>query len=196
MNLSPIVVDPAEAEAKVREYEALVAGERTAEDVAIAQAYRAAARGLPLISLKQVIGAGGMHEDGLPRLAIARAGTRECWVTARSGGTILYRDGESANNRGALVGRHTVRVPVALPWRSGLRWRGKAPVPLIPPNIRPRLRRLAGFHILWEVEAWEPVPSRDPALLRHICGDLWSVVAVWDLTDLEALVLSQTPGAV
>jgi len=27
--------------------------------------------------------------------------------------------------------------------------------------------------------------------LRHIRGDLWSVVAVWDLTELERLVLSQ-----
>jgi hypothetical protein len=31
----------------------------------------------------------------------------------------------------------------------------------------------------------------DPALLRHIRGDLWAVLAVWNLTDLERYVLSQ-----
>jgi hypothetical protein len=41
------------------------------------------------------------------------------------------------------------------------------------------------------VEEWTRVPPRDPALLRHIRGDLWVVLAVWDLTDLERLVLSQ-----
>ena len=32
---------------------------------------------------------------------------------------------------------------------------------------------------------------RDPALLRHVRGDLWAVLSVWDLTDLERMVLSQ-----
>ncbi|MGH3300400.1 MAG: hypothetical protein ACRDOK_01755 [Streptosporangiaceae bacterium] len=34
------------------------------------------------------------------------------------------------------------------------------------------------------------VPPRDPALLRWIRGDLWAVVAQWDLTELERAVLS------
>lgn len=29
----------------------------------------------------------------------------------------------------------------------------------------------------------------DPALLKHIGGDLYAVVATWDLTDLERAVL-------
>ena len=45
---------------------------------------------------------------------------------------------------------------------------------------------MRGFHVLWEVESWTPEPPRDPALLRHLRGDLWSVLAVWDLTELAA----------
>jgi len=33
-------------------------------------------------------------------------------------------------------------------------------------------------------------PPRDPALIRHIRGDLWAVLAVWDLTELERAVLA------
>ena len=88
-------------------------------------------------------------------------------------------------NRGALIGKHTVRVdrvPGRPPQanRSADTWR--TIVPLIPPRHRPSQRRVRGFHILWEVEAWTPTPSKDPALVRHIRGDLWSVVATWDLS--------------
>jgi hypothetical protein len=88
-----------------------------------------------------------------------------------------------------------VRVPLAAddlpsiwtrPWGAA-----RTVVPLIPPKLRPKPRRLRHCHILWEVEAWAPVAPRDPALLRHIRGDLWAVLAVWDLTELERMVLSQ-----
>ena len=46
------------------------------------------------------------------------------------------------------------------------------------------------FHILWEVEQWDPTPPVDPALVRHIRGDLWAVIAMWDLTELERAVLA------
>jgi hypothetical protein len=72
-----------------------------------------------------------------------------------------------------------------------MRTRAGTIVPLIPPRLRPRKHRIRGFHILWEVDSWTPLPSKDPALLRHIRGDLWSVVATWDLTELEMAVLSQ-----
>jgi hypothetical protein len=40
-------------------------------------------------------------------------------------------------------------------------------------------------------EGSTPRPPGDPALLRPIGGDLYAVEAVWDLTELEQLVLSQ-----
>jgi hypothetical protein len=192
MNLSTIVVPEEEAKAKLAEYEAVVREERTAEDDAIAQAYRAASRGLPVIRLTEVIAAGGTFaDDGLPRLAIARAGWRECHVRySYDGPAWLYGDESWPQHRGALVGKHTVRVPigenVTHPRRPG-----RAPVPLIPPRYRPRRPRWWNCHILWELDAWQPDPARDPALIRHIRGDLWTVLAVWDLTDLERAVLAQ-----
>src|SRR5438046_3023240 len=37
---------------------------------------------------------------------------------------------------------------------------------------------------------WQEMPPEDPALLKHIGGDLYAVVAVWNLTELERAVLS------
>lgn len=196
MNLLTLEVTEEEARAKLDEYKTALESERTAEDEAIAAGYRAAARGLPVILLSHVMSAGGWFDNGLPRLAIARADATQCWVSV--GGhmaderTLMFRDTEFATNLGALVGRHTVRVQVPAPI-GGRRsqWRGHTTVPLIPPRHRPKRGRLRTHHVLWEVEAWDPTPPRDPALVRHIRGDLWAVVATWDLTDLERAVLSQ-----
>lgn len=64
-------------------------------------------------------------------------------------------------------------------------------VPTIPPRLRPP-HNLSGYHILWEAE-WgqeDVLPPGDPALLRHLGGDLYAVLAVWDLTPLERSVLA------
>lgn len=52
------------------------------------------------------------------------------------------------------------------------------------------------FFILWEVENWSDrpltaVPDRDPLLLKHISGDLYTVEAAWDLTDLEQAIMAR-----
>ena len=63
-------------------------------------------------------------------------------------------------------------------------------VPLIPPRFRPSNNDLHRYHILWDVQgAWEAEPPKDPFLLSRIHGDLFAVLAVWDLTELERAVL-------
>lgn len=189
MNLTTIEMPVEEAKERLREYEEALRDQRTAEDEGIAMAYRAAARGMPVIQLSRCIEAGGFFDNGLPKLAIARANATTCWVRVRSGeDALVYADKQFAENRGSLVGTHTVRVPVPIEWRK---WAsGSTVVPLIPPKHRPKRTRISNFHILWEVEEWTRVPPVDPALIRHIRGDLWSVVATWDLTEIERAVLS------
>jgi hypothetical protein len=194
MDLPTIEVTEEEASAKLAEYEKMLTEERTAEDEAIAQAYRAAKRGLQVVRLTEAIKMGGWFDrDGLPRIAIAGAMWPECFVSWSGDDLIFSDNGGWSRNQGALVGRASVRVPmrdVAIPtvrhWR-----RGQAPIPLVPPRHRPKLRRLRHCHVLWEVDAWNSVPAKDPALLRHIRGDLWAVLAVWDLTELERAILAQ-----
>lgn len=193
MELETLGIGPAEAREKLAEYEEALRGRHSAEDAAVAAGYRAAASGRAVISLSRTVAAGGFHDSGLPRIAVIGAGAAECFARW-DGSALVFSDRDDWRaNRGALVGAHSVRVPLAgddLPQR---RWRvaGSAMVPLVPPAHRPPPRRLRHCHILWEVEEWKPVPPRDPALLRHIRGDLWAVLSVWDLTELERLVLAQ-----
>jgi hypothetical protein len=195
MELDTIGISPGEARAKLEEYtEAVKADGGNPEDQALAAGYRAAAAGRPLISLSRAVGRGGWHENGLPRIAVIGAEAAECTVRW-SGADLVFTDGHGQGNRGALVGRHSVRVPVAGDDQPGPHpyWTsGRAPVPLIPPAQRPRRpRRLSRCHVLWEVETWTRTAPADPALLWHIRGDLWAVLSTWDLTELERLVLMQ-----
>jgi hypothetical protein len=193
MNLPTIEVSEEEATAKLAEYEEALKHERSAEDEAIAQAYRAAKRGLQVVRLSQAVAMGGFFDNhGLPRIAIARADAEQCFASW-SGDDLIYAENDRWYSHSALVGAHHVRVPmrdVAIPTVRSWR-RAQAPVPLIPPKQRPKRYRLHRCHVLWEVDAWTQVPARDPALLRHIRGDLWAVLAVWDLTDLERAILGQ-----
>jgi hypothetical protein len=69
-------------------------------------------------------------------------------------------------------------------------WRTSAPVviPHVPAEYRPANPR--GHFILWEQEFTERIlRPRDPALLEHVVGDVYVVLATWDLTELEAAAL-------
>jgi hypothetical protein len=188
------LISPDEATERLAAYEAQLTSERTAEDDAIRAGYRAAARGLPVIHLPNTIAAGGSFSNGLPRLAVVRADASECFVAV--GGPWAHTDrityADRSDDRGrAAVGAYRVQVHVPAPATvTNRQWRGRTVVPSIPPNVRPRRHRLHLFHILWEVEQWDPTPPVDPALLRHLRGDLWTVHATWDLTELERAVLA------
>jgi hypothetical protein len=196
MDLAVIPISKDEAVAKLDEYASMIYEERTAEDDAIAAGYRAAARGLPVIDLPRSVASGGLHDNGLPKIAVVRADATTCFARW-SGNDVIFADRDDWHvNRGALVGAHSVRVPFAgdeLPgWQARSRWRsGSTMVPIIPPDCRPKPRRMRRCHVLWEVESWTQTPPYDPALLRHIRGSLWAVLAEWDLTELERLVLTQ-----
>lgn len=195
MELPEMAVDPAEVEEKLAEYESVPAEQRTAEDTALRTGYRAARRGRAVISLPRAVAAGGFHDSGLPRLAVVRATATECYAWwDRS--ALIYASDEFADNRKALVAKRTVRVPMSgddLPARRpGSGWnRGRTLVPLVPPACRSYWPGMRSCHILWEVEEWELVAPRDPALIHHLLGDLWEVLSTWNLTDLERAVLSQ-----
>ncbi len=89
---------------------------------------------------------------------------------------------------GTLVPPRTVEEYYREPWYG--EWH--ASLPFIPPAYRPPLR-IENYHLLWEAE-WRKGAGpqrRDPILLRRVSGDLFAVVAAWDLTDVEKLVLAR-----
>jgi hypothetical protein len=194
MELSTIEMPKELAEERLKAYRELLKTERTQQDERIARGYRVLARGLPIIELSKSVMAGGFFDNGLPKIAIARANSQDCWVHFEIDDLIYSIDSaQRRNSREMLVNSSTVRVHVPeRPTAPGRRsYSGHTIMPIIPPEHRPKRNRLHLFHILWEVEAWDLTPPRDPALLQHIGGDLWSVVAAWDLTELERAILQR-----
>lgn len=161
-----------------------------AEDEALMAGYRLIASGKPVISLAATIGAGGYDAAGYPRVAIARAD--QVHVEVRFSGDDASFEPVMWGQRAASK-FFTVPMPHWEPPAPGaFRERMVADVPRVPAWLRPA-GDLSRYATLFEASWRRPAVNRrrigDPALLRPLGGDLYAVVAVWDLTPLERAVL-------
>ena len=188
MDLHRITMDQEAARKAFRAQRRVFRPGPNGEEAQLRDGYKAMARGQQLISLSAAMRSAGIDEQGLPRLAICRSDAK--WVyshgVAHDGGAVFRMDKVAADRdpgRRVKVAPGTFPTPRRVNWQS---W--AAMVPSIPAPLRPK-GRLQDYYTLWDVD-WHLVPPEDPALLRHIGGDLYAVVAVWDLTPLERAVLS------
>lgn len=196
METTHIALDRGEAEKLWRKYKEHRAYSEPI-DAEVMRAYQLLAKGRLIIKALESVVAAGVGEDGLPKLALCMATAKNCFLNRGANGSAVMA---ASNNWRATNNRHAWRdgsfkfPPNSFPlvWGGGSRRSSSdhvAQLPLIPLHLRPR-RGLANYHILWEAE-WEPVPPRDPYLLRRIGkADLWLVVAHWDLTEVERAALS------
>jgi hypothetical protein len=70
----------------------------------------------------------------------------------------------------------------------------RAPAPVIPPQHRPTLP-LSQHWLLWHVEEWKRVAPVDPMLILPFgANGLGVVVAHWDLTPVERMVMGALLG--
>lgn len=179
-------------------------------DTEMARAYKQLADGVTLLRLAETIRAGGLVERptgwgkgytaALPKLAVVRADARRVYTLGVTrAGTVTFSAALTPEWRQLSEARdNIVRVTGAFDEgeyksrQTGSNTIWSALTPTVPPKYRPE--NLSSYHVLFEVEDWqrEPQPpGRDPALLKHVGGDLWAVLATWDLTELEAAVLGQ-----
>lgn len=186
MQTTPIVLDRAKARELFRAYKAHQ-HYSAPMDREIQRTYQLIAQGRVVIRALESIKQAGLNEQGLPKLAIARATADSAYLTLGSQGGAIFADAERYQN-------HHRNMYLRLPDGSftGVKhnWRPhRAIMPVIPIHLRPK-RGLANYHVLWEAE-WLPIPPRDPLLLRRIGkGDMWLVVAAWDLTEVERAALA------
>lgn len=160
----------------------------TPMDQEVRRAYQLLAQGRLIIKALESIKAAGVNDDGLPNLAICRADQTRCrWEPNWQGGAGMMVPETSRR------WRHSHAFDQKFIFTKWPEIRGRADavaiVPTVPLHLRPK-RGLQNYHILFEA-IWEPVPPRDPYLLRRIGkGDMWLVVVAWDLTEIERTALA------
>jgi hypothetical protein len=202
MHVETITMDRDIARQKFEQYRAAVRRRADATDRILMRTYKQLAEGRSIINLVDVMKEAGVDELHRPSFAIARADAAHVWFTKTSQ---YLRFSTYAGPAEYRAKRHNIEFsPNLWPECSNQCYiinphikhprRLRAMVPLIPPHLRPS-NALSNYHILWDVKgAWEEVPPRDPFLLKRIEGDLYAVLAVWDLTDLEMQVLKGVRG--
>jgi hypothetical protein len=188
MKVETLKMDPNAAREAWRKYQSHVHHQSPA-DAEIAAIYKRIAQGKTVIRALESIRNAGVNEQGLPKLAIARADARSVFLNYRDDRVQFSPSDWYEWNRRRLGKRARV---VDLDWPGWVPVKGRhtfeAVVPIIPVHLRPK-RGLANYHILWEAE-WTKRYPVDPYLLRRFGGDAWLVVAAWDLTDVERAVMS------
>lgn len=207
MDVAKIALDQEKAQELYQKYR-LHQHYETDMDREIKRAYKEIARGKVVIQAIESIKRAGVDAKGLPKLALASAMASHCWIERKANGSLTMRDREQEWSRGKrklIADFHAAEFtfppesfPIQLAWDKDpskrYKYRAnasqhKAAMPIIPIHLRPK-RGLQNYHVLWEAE-WEPIPPRDPYLLRRIgTADLWLVCAAWDLTDVEMAAMA------
>ena len=208
MDLQTIELPRAEARERFVEYRRAVHQRHDAEDEAIMRGYRAMAKGSALISLQAAISAGGVDEHQRPRIAVGKATAEKVFLERRGAdGSVMFSTKLERASNNAIDVRPFPAGTLPSIDLDGVDWSQREAKGVVQggwngtrfsvmPNVPPRFRPAKGLHlydVLFEVDEWAkeaPPVTKDPALLRHLAGDLYVVCAVWDLTELERLVLA------
>lgn len=170
----------------LREYQ-LHRDRATPIDDEIARTYRLISQGKVVIQALESIRAAGLDATNKPKLAIARADAKRCRYQGWQDGRVNFRNPDKGWTARTC---HFEFPPGSFPG-CDTKWSDEyhSIVPMIPLKFRPETS-LEKYHILWEAE-WSRVVPVDPMLLRRLGkGDLWLVVAAWDLTPVERAALA------
>jgi hypothetical protein len=180
------------------------------EDIVMMESYRAMAKGQRIINVANAIrGAALDLEKYLPVLAIARADWVNCHLrfdTSPPFNNVVFSESPWLNtNWRSNAAKRYIDPKKVIPFMSSIfgaeltnaEWRKgrnlpvantqRAVVPTIPVHLRPA-GDLSEYFILFEAE-WDKHAPPDPLLLKHVGGHMYSVLAQWDLTDVEKAVL-------
>lgn len=208
MKYLPTFESGVDAEELTAQREKFEAAATTPEDQRVLAAYRALEEGRQMVSLSEALARGQLRNDRMPNLAVLRADLSQVRVRSDSNGTLRFSDprpvaeGWSERKR-RKMGAWSLTFPrIMQTWAADGSMGepkprgGTARAPYIPPTVRPKDPE--NYLVFWEAgPEWtvDPVPVPrprvhiDPAILEHVVGDFYVVVATWDLTPIESAAL-------
>jgi hypothetical protein len=191
MNVDTITIPKETAITKVGELKSLKRSQLTEEDEKLLSLYTSISKhNARVISLRAAFRQAGLNDLNQPSVAVAQGDWKTVFFrplgwTNSTGGEFWHRNlsWRRQNAAGVInIQSGTFQAPLATNALS-------TQVPYVPASVRPKYH-LRNYHILFEVDAWTvEAMSIDPFLLKHINGDLYAVVAEWDLTPLEAMLV-------
>lgn len=192
MELATISMSPSEARGHLRAYRTALKQHKQQQLKDLSACYYQLARGRAMIDVFQAFKAAGIKDYG-PALALCRADRTQLFLEKDRNGSAKFFGLSAGEIR---PGRHPdFELPIGSfqwPVESNGNWvykqRGRTVVPLIPPQHLPQ-GALHNYHLLWEIDKWEPVPPADPLLLKQITRNLFVVMAQWNLTAVEQAVM-------
>ena len=154
------------------------------EMIQLKKLYYHAMKGNKIIDIFEAFKFAGINDKCEPRLAIARADSKEVYFHAENPGTGYFSKDRWSNYR---IKNEDVKLPdktFCETWKTtGVI---KTAVPMIP--VSKRNKDLKNYYILWDVEKWDQVP-KDPLLLKKITKNLFILIDKWNLTKLEQAII-------
>lgn len=152
-------------------------------------------KGRKIINILEVMQKAGVGEDRLPKLAIAKADGRKVYLYRAEKGRASFSLNSSSWSQNK---KDTLFLPSDT-FPEWIRTENEkfsfviyeALIPIVPAILLPE-GALSNYWILWEVEKWSknnPVPPRDPILLKRINETTFAVLSAWDLTPLERTII-------
>lgn len=206
MNVTTIEMDAEEAQAKYKEYLEGAKKQKSKEYSAARRAYRALAKGFKVIDIYKAFEKTGLKNDGTPKLAIVRADCKQVYFTKQAGGAGRFsrhlpnnwRKHEVSSNILLPVGTFGSTWTVIDPQKTDAAWNNiKEPeittnVPFIPAHISVP-GKMENYYILFEVAQWKATASvKDPYLLQRLNDNTFIVLAEWDVSPVEAIIMRST----
>src|SRR5579859_4026078 len=190
MNVELLKEQEDAAREKWREYKEAAKKTRDPVYMDLKNVYNQIKNGKAVINIYDAIKSGGIRADNChPKLAIAMANKKVVYCRYKQDGTVEYRSRSEFARYVSDFELKNCLPTFTIKGRDG--WGElhlKAPVPIIPPRLRP-LKLNEDYFILWEVDSWTPLPSRDPYLLKRVTSEIFVVCGAWDLTDIEIKVM-------
>lgn len=156
-----------------------------------------AKKGRLLLDVYEAMKKAGINSNKEPRLAIARADSKEVRFEKQDEGAGVFDMG------GGIYGySDDVKIPqktFKVHWEredgeQESSWRIKnkqikTKVPIVPADLMPE-GDLKNYYIIWEVKTWEQLPeTKDPFLLKRISENLFVILGAWEVTELERAII-------
>lgn len=156
--------------------------------------YHALKNGKKVVDIFEAFKITGINEKNEPKLAIAPANLKTVFFFKQSNGAGMFAKENSRWSRDSVGNVELPNATFGEHWASDeknniLNDNLQTNVPMVPAHLLPA-GSLGNFHILWEVNEWLPIAKAvDPFLLKRINLNTFIVLAEWDLTEVEQIVM-------